>query len=454
LPVSLLGPGTAARTEQLVVRLEVEIYGRPFAGHAALTLPAGPASEAARDAVQNACRLALQAEGRGILDTCLRLREALDPPAGATPAARLHARRGHALVERALLDAVARRAGRSLAALLLDRADNPLALDWGRAHPLLQGLGALEFLPPHPYQTQEVRLPVWPGDVLTGPEGGRGTAPPLDATIRRCGFTRFEIRVRSVHDVAFAAEALRVIRLHAPPGWRWSLDAAGAFPDTSAFFEMWTELRSHPSLDDPLRRLEHILHPFEPRHAGGARIERFFKGWPARLPVLLDPSGLPDAEAVPSLDLGYAGFVVRSEEGFFRALTLLALVHRLRERRAGQLLATSLVGAHGETPYGLAQDAVLHAIAGSDVVTRRTPLDAPDLEDQPLALQQLAVETLPGLYAHDTGGRPPRLAIQGGRLRLAGALPHPTGLPPALGEHLFGVDEFAEAAPALDWLGR
>lgn len=441
LPLLLRTADGPRPAECLVLRLEVEIFGRPFAGYAALTVPGGADAPAQSEAVQRACKTALQVDGRNPFESCLQLRASLDPPPSAPPGERRIRRRAAALVERALLDAVARRSARPLGALLLDRRDNPLSCEWGRFHALLQGISSADFLPPVPYQTQQVRLPVHPGDPLAASEAADGRPRPLAATVRRGGITRFQIRVRGVRDIPFAVEALACIRLHAPPTWRWSLDAGGAFTDTSSFFETWTELRSHPALDDPLRRLEFIVHPFEPSAIAGARIERFFKGWPARLPVLLDPSGMPDADAFAALQLGYSGFVVTSADGLLRTVGWAGLLARLREERPQAPVVGAAVGVDGETPFGLGQDAATHAVAGNDVVTRRSLAESPDLDSQPLELRRSAVRALESLYEGDDPERAPDVAVQAGRLKLAAALVHPTGVPAVLGDQLFGVDD-------------
>lgn len=333
------------------------------------------------------------------------------------------------LYERALLDAVACRAGLPLSRLVLDQRENPLGIECSALHPALKGRPVRDFLPARSYQSLATRIAI----------SANQTPAQIQAVVGELNPNQIQLEVgrRPEADLAWMVETLRALGGRLSPQTGFVLAFNGAFQRPTDFFHFWADLRSHPALEPILRRLVALVQPFPDADALGEKTSQFFKGWPPRVPVLVDTSNLQPDSLRLALACGYNGAVHTPNAGFFKALADAALISlqsdedRLRQwRYIGGPLGTA-------SPLACCQDALIEALLGLDAVT--IPSDRIDrsldisLED----IRNTGLSLLNELYSVRDGAA--LLTTDAGRLRLQRIGESPFGPGQTVSEMHFGA---------------
>ncbi|QDV05946.1 hypothetical protein Poly30_14490 [Planctomycetes bacterium Poly30] len=232
---------------------------------------------------------------------------------------RLVAMFGVALVERAMIDATCRAAGKSFHGAL---TEDLFRVRFGAIEKRLAGWSAADL--GEPTDSVRVRHTVGLVDALEPIEvpadAHRGDDHPLSLVddIRAYGLDCFKLKV-SGNEVADLAR-LEMIASLTPPGASFTIDGNEQYPEPGALADVLDELEERGHADAILGGLLAIEQPvarartFDPEAAEGiARLR-------SRAPVIIDEADA-DLGAYPrARELGYGGVSMKACKGVFRAL--------------------------------------------------------------------------------------------------------------------------------------
>lgn len=359
---------------------------------------------------------------------------------------------GTSLVERALLDALCRAAGRPLHAMLRVGA---LVADLGVARTALQGIRPADVLPERPLDQVWIRHTVGLADWLAEDSidaANRvedGLPQSLEACTRAHGLTRFKIKLSGTLDAdrARLEEIDSVLSLAAPPRWRCTLDGNEAFTSLAAFRDYFESLRADASLQQLLtERLLFVEQPLRRDVSLADEVAEFLTAWADAPPLLIDEAD-GDLEALPAaLRLGYSGVSHKNCKGILKGLANAASIRQANAADGGRrfISGEDLVNVG---PLAVSQDLAMQALLGIDHVERNGHHYMRGLSMWPEAVQAAALAAHPDLLrAHEQGF--PVLAVDQGAVSLAtvNAAPFGCALEPAA--------LTAELEPLETWLKR
>jgi hypothetical protein len=437
------GIATMTAVPLVFLRLDVAVEGRRVAGIASDCLPPKwftkvPETplEAEVDEMLRVIRHALGAAvGSGGASAFAVWRELYDEQmawARAEQIPALLANFGTSLVERALLEAVARAHGRSFAALL--RA-NRLGIALGDAHPELRGLAPAEFLPATPLPRVIARHTVGLADPLTDadiPAAERlddGLPQSLAACIRAYGLRHFKVKVNG--DLARDLDRLRriaeVLATHAPADCAFTLDGNEQFKSVEQFREFWETITPAAGLREFFGRLLFVEQPLHRDAALRPEAGRALRAWPGRPPLIIDESDGALEDLPAALDLGYAGTSHKNCKGVFKGIAHACLLAHRRRAAPAQRLVLSGEDLCNLGPVALLQDLAVMAALGIQSVERNGHHYHAGLSQFPAAVQQQVLGAHPDLYHASPAGWP-TLRIVGGAVELESVNRAPFGV--------------------------
>jgi hypothetical protein len=437
------GIATLTSTPHAFVGLRVEIDGRLWSGIAADSLPPkwftkDPAKPLAVEVaemlrvIEHALQSAAGIRRENAFEAWRQLDEIQGDWARREKLAPLLSNFGTALVERALLDAVCRAAGRSFADML---RSNQFGIRLCDLHSSLAGLKHPDFLPQQPLRRIILRHTVGLADPLTNadiPAAERvrdGLPQSLADCIRVYGLRHYKIKVSGALDAD--RERLQriasVIERQSVPDYAFTLDGNEQFHSLAEFRTFWEELLHSRDL----RRLfTHLLFVEQPFHRDVA-LEPGAAGklaeWPT-CPLLIIDESDAEADSLPrALQLGYAGTSYKSCKGVFRGIAnagLLALRRREQPSRPAILSGEDLVNIG---PVALLQDLAACAALGIASVERNGHHYFAGLSMFPEEVQEQVLEAHPDLYRPTRKGWP-SLRIKDGMIKLDSVLAAPFGV--------------------------
>lgn len=328
--------------------------------------------------------------------------------AGTAPLApqRLRLGFGAALLERAVLDAVARAHQASFFAGL---------------HAGLFGVApeVTAALPRAPAETVVVRHTVGMQDPLDGDRAdglSDGLPRTLVDAIRAYGLRAFKVKIgagrKADHDRLLAVH--RVLAAEAPANWRCTLDANEQYADLDALEGLLDDLAATPAGRDLAARVLHLEQPlprhatFDPAHAGALqRIAR-------HVPLLIDEADVDAGAFAAARAVGFQGVSMKSCKGVLRAVAQHAECAALRAQgiaafqSAEDLTTLPVLALH--------QDLATVQALGLPHVERNGHHYFRGLDHLPPAEAAAAVRAHGDLYRPLGNGH--ALAITDGRLRL------------------------------------
>jgi L-alanine-DL-glutamate epimerase-like enolase superfamily enzyme len=337
---------------------------------------------------------------------------------------------GVSLIERAVIDAVCRAAGRPFSNLL---RSNVFQISLAELHPELAGTELASLLPPQPLARVIVRHTVGLADPLTEaeiPESERlhdGLPQSLEAASRRYGLRHFKIKVkgRLAEDKDRLSAVARVLRETACPTYRFSLDGNEQFSSINQFRDFWREMTGHAALREFFEHLLFIEQPLNRDRALNPGIRDEFVNWQDRPPIIIDESD-GDLHALPTaLQLGYAGASHKNCKGVFKSLANYALIsaHRMHTGRHAFMTGEDLCNIG---PVALQQDLAVMAALGISSIERNGHHYHRGLSQFPPAVQRLVLAAHPELYEATSAGWP-TLRINEGELSLESISAAPFG---------------------------
>ncbi len=449
------GIATMTEAPHAFVRLRVEIDGRLATGVAADHLPpkwfTKEPQQSLDDEVAEMLRVIRQAVRRApgtraesAFAAWRQLWEAQAAWGRAEKLPPLLVHFGTALVERAMLEAVCRAAGRPFHQLL---HANTFGVRLGDIHPELAGRAPADFLPENPLPAVLARHTVGLADPLQDADIGPderlddGLPQSLEASIRAYGLRHFKVKVSGNldRDRERLGRLAQVIgRVCGVADYALSMDGNEQFHSLAAFREFWQNLERTEALL-PLfgHHLLFVEQPFHRDVALRAEVLGSLRDWRERPPLIIDESDA-DLDSLPqALRLGYHGTSHKNCKGVFKGIANACLLAHLRREQPAGGFVSSGEDLANIGPVALLQDLAVCAALGIESVERNGHHYFAGLSMFPPGVQRQVAEAHPDLYRASRDGWP-TLTLRDGTLRLGSVNAAALGVGPAI-----DVEQFA-----------
>jgi hypothetical protein len=338
---------------------------------------------------------------------------------GLTP---LLASFGVSMVERALLDAMARAAGISFAQAV---RENLYGIRPEEIHPSLAGLAPRDWLPPEPRREIWVRHTVGMADPLTAAEIAPeqrlhdGLPQALEEYVARTGTRYFKIKVanRADDDLARLTAIAAVVERQRGADYRVTLDGNEQYKSAGEFAALIEAIERTPALATLWANTLLVEQPLErgvaldPAHADGIR------GLARSKPIIIDESDGRLESFAQALELGYRGVSSKNCKGPIKSLLNAGLAWLANDRggRGEFLLTGEDLCTVGVVP--VQADLALVATLGLSHVERNGHHFHPGLSYLPESEQQAALAAHGDLYSQQARFVAP--AIRDGRFQIA-----------------------------------
>lgn len=339
---------------------------------------------------------------------------------------------GVSLVERALLEAVARSNGQTFAQML---QENSLGVDLGAVHASLRGQVPAAFLQAPPLQKITVRHTIGLSDPLTDDEIAPaerlddGLPQSLASSIRLYGLRHFKVKVNGDpgHDLSRLHRIAAVIRTHAPPDFAFSLDGNEQFKSLARFRAFWEEIQAEPALHDFFAHLLFVEQPLHRDHALNLELEPALAAWPDRPRLIIDESDATVEDLPTALRLGYAGTSHKNCKGVFKGIANRCLLRAREQQESNGTFLMSGEDLCNIGPIALLQDLAVMAAFGIESVERNGHHYHAGLSQFPAPVREEVLRHHSDLYERSPAGWP-RLRMDGGKIALASINRAPFGV--------------------------
>lgn len=270
---------------------------------------------------------------------------------------------GTSLVERAVLDAMARATGRTIFALL---RDNVCGIDLGAIRGELSGMNPADTLAFAPLESVALRHTVGLGDPLDASDAMERPADDLPFTleenIRAYGLTYFKIKICGKTEIDLAR--LRRIAAIIGRDAKFTLDGNEQFHDIASFRAAWQTFLGDATVAAFLRSgLIFVEQPLHRDHALDESVHSELASWPDA-PVMIIDEADADFPSLPrALELDYRGTSHKNCKGIVKGIANAALL----KKRGGILSGEDLANIG---PCALLQDLAMMSVLGIGHVER------------------------------------------------------------------------------------
>ncbi|MBQ17542.1 MAG: hypothetical protein CMJ65_10500 [Planctomycetaceae bacterium] len=345
---------------------------------------------------------------------------------------------GMTLVERAMIEAVARAKGSSWSQLL---HSGELGLRLGECEARLEGLQVGDLLPRELPDRVIARHTVGMADPLTDEEIdessrlGDGLPQSLAACLDVYGLCHLKIKVNGdldadrqrLRDIAALVDAAGV------GGFGFTLDGNEQFRDLDTFRGYWETLSSQADLGEFLSRLMFVEQPFHRDVALDESVlggDDGLAGWSQRPRMIIDESDAETDSLARALALGYHGTSHKNCKGVFRGVINACLLARLNQQsvsEAGPGYIMSGEDLANIGPVALLQDLAVASTLGVTSIERNGHHYFSGLEAFPGAVGDQILAAHPDLYHRSSRGWP-TLDVRGGRVSLGSLHRAPLGV--------------------------
>jgi len=327
---------------------------------------------------------------------------------------------GVSLVERALIEAVARARGETFAQML---ASNALGIRLGEIHPELGQAAARTYLPEKPLTDLLARYTVGLSDPLTEEEISDadrlndGLPQSLEASIRAYGLLHFKIKVNGdvARDVERLVRVADVMGRTVRPGFAFSLDGNEQFKSMEAFREFWSIAGERAELKHFFQHLLFIEQPLHRDVALASEVGVVLRSWKGHPPVIIDESDATTNDLRVALELGYAGTSHKNCKGVFKGIAHRCLIESRRAKGEARLMSGEDLCNIG--PVALMQDLAVMAALGIESVERNGHHYHAGLSQFPEPVRAVVLGAHPDLYDRSSAGWP-TLKVNDGRIAL------------------------------------
>lgn len=339
---------------------------------------------------------------------------------------------GTSLVERAVLDAFARRQGAPLHRLLHSGA---LGHKLGAIHPELAGSQTSDWLSPTPLMQVFARHTVGLADPLTAADINPalwladGLPQTLEDCIRRYGLRHFKIKIcgQLETEIARLDCIAALLAKHAPADYACSIDGNECFRSVAEFRSFWNDAFGRPILTEFLRHLLFVEQPLHRAVALDGNAGSWDQAWPGHPPIIIDESD-SELDSLPvALHLGYAGTSHKNCKGVFKGIANACRLAQLRRLHPSQRYIMSGEDLANIGPVALLQDFAVQALLGIASVERNGHHYFAGLSFWPVDWQAALLAQHADLYTVAAGGWP-RLDVRDGTVQLHSVNAAPFGL--------------------------
>lgn len=321
---------------------------------------------------------------------------------------------GLSMMERALLDAMARRVGVSFFQAV---HENLFGIVPGEVHPRLADCDFAEWLPARPPAAVFVRHTVGLGDPLTDAEIpaseklADGFPQSLESYIQQCGIRYLKIKVSNQHDhdIARLKAVARVIERHRGADYAVTLDGNEQYKAADQLAMLIDALRSDDELQTLWANTLLIEQPFDRHVALDEQCAGGIRELSATKPVIIDESDGELDSFSAAANLGYRGVSSKNCKGPIKSLLNAGLIWHMNDcgRRNDFVMSGEDLCNVGIVP--VQADLCLIATLGLKHVERNGHHYHPGLSYLPVDQQQAALEHHPDLYAEQHGRVAPHL---------------------------------------------
>jgi hypothetical protein len=281
---------------------------------------------------------------------------------------------GVSMVERTLLDALARAQGVNFGTLL---RENLPGIRLGEIHPELEGRLPAEFLPARPLAKVIARHTVGLSDPLTAAHVqpadklDDGLPQTLEDCIRFYGLHHFKLKVRGdvEADLARLQKIAEVVTRQCGERYAFTLDGNEQYKQFPKFVELWDRIIADPALAKFFTKLIFIEQPLYRSVALDPSIAKI-RDWKGGPPMIIDESDAEIGDLARALELGYAGTSHKNCKGVMKGVAHRCLInHRnaIGKTTRHQMSGEDLVNIG---PVALLQDLAAQAALGNDTVER------------------------------------------------------------------------------------
>ena len=335
---------------------------------------------------------------------------------------------GASLVERAMIDALARAAKVSFHELV---HQNLLQVDPGHIHPELAGHTLSDWLPEQPNQSIFVRHSVGLSDPLTAadimPEEllNDGYPQTLEEYLAQTGIRYLKIKVSNQldHDVDRLLEIATLVEKYRGQDYCITLDGNEQYLQAEQFDTLMETLRSKPELETLLANTFVVEQPLARSIALEVEHTEGIRQLSKTIPVIIDESDGTEDAYVRAIELGYRGVSSKNCKGPLRSLLNAGLtwLHNDRGQRNDYVMTGEDLCTVGVVP--VQADLCLVATLGLKHLERNGHHFQPGLSYLTTAEQQAALANHGDLYAEAHGRVSPQVVdgqIQIGSLQCVG----------------------------------
>lgn len=437
------GIATMTRAPQAFVRLIVEVDGRQATGVAADLLPPKwftkiadkPLDEEISEmleVIDHAVGCSAGMTGPSAFDVWREVFAVQDRWGRERGYPSLLSQFGTTFVERALIEAVCRVAGRPFGDCL--RAGG-LGIRLETFDDRLQGLSPYELLPSAPSRRIIARHTVGMADPLEDsdiPESARlhdGLPQSLTQCIRRYGLTHFKLKVsgNAKQDIDRLERIAGVIDRGVVSSFAFSLDGNESFRSFDAFRDFWETLTRARHLERFLGQAMFVEQPFHRDVALDGRVLGQLASWHERPTLIIDESDAELDSFSRALALGYHGTSHKNCKGIFKGIANACLLEAIRRQSKGQRLLMSGEDLANIGPVALLQDLAVVASLGVGSVERNGHHYFAGLSAFPQSVQEQVLQQHGDLYERTSRGWP-SLNIVNGELALDSIVNAPLGV--------------------------
>jgi len=337
---------------------------------------------------------------------------------------------GVSMVERTLLDALAKSHGTTIFGLL---KHNLVGMDLGALHAELAGRQPSDFLPSQPLQrliarhTVGLSDPLTQGDVPAGEELSDGLPHTLEQCVQFYGLRHFKLKV--LGDVDADLDRLRriaaVITRLCGRDYAFTLDGNEQYREFPRFVELWDRIQADGALRLFFDKLIFIEQPLYRSVALDPAVAKI-REWRDGPPMIIDESDAEMADLERALELGYAGTSHKNCKGVMKGAANRCLInHRnaVEKTTRYQMSGEDLVNIG---PVALLQDLAVQAALGNASVERNGHHYFRGLSVFPAAVSDAILAKHGDLYTPLDGFA--RLAVREGELAIGSVNSAPFGL--------------------------
>lgn len=354
---------------------------------------------------------------------------------------------GLSLVERSIMDALARAAGMSFGQAV--RA-NLYAIDAGRVHPELKGLQPADWLPAEPRREVRVRHTVGLGDPLTAADLATEDRPAdddlpvtVEEYLQRTGLRDFKVKLGNQldRDRQRLVDFARLVQSHRGPDYQLTLDGNEQYRMADDFDAFISMLETTPELATLRGNVLAVEQPLERtialdyRHTAGiAALERW-------RPVIIDESDGTLTAYREALELGYRGVSSKACKGPIKSILNAGLtwLHNARGLDDNYLMTGEDLCSVGVVP--VQSDLALVATLGLEHVERNGHHYHPGLSYLPESRRREALAAHPDFYVERGGRVAPDAST--GRFQIGSIVDSPGfgfAAPPDMGDYTLADD--------------